>query len=83
MRTSTFKDYRLNREYYFSGEIKALEVFNADYIDSMDYIVFGQKEGTSFEPKQFLTEREENIVLSVIQWLGTPVGQGFIDKLNK
>ncbi len=33
-------------------------------------------------PNDYLTEREEKVVLSVIQWLGTPVGQGFINQLN-
>ena len=33
--------------------------------------------------KEYLEENEEKIVLSVIQWLGTPVGQGFIEKVSK
>lgn len=33
--------------------------------------------------KHWLDEGEDKIVLSVIQWLGTPVGQGFLDKVNK
>lgn len=32
---------------------------------------------------EYLTEHEEKIVLSVIQWLGTPVGQSIIEKVNK
>jgi hypothetical protein len=32
---------------------------------------------------EYLTENEERIVLAVIQWLGTPVGQGFISELNR
>lgn len=35
------------------------------------------------EHKEWLEENEEKIVLSVIQWLGTPVGQGFLDKVAK
>jgi len=31
----------------------------------------------------YLDEHEEKIVLSVIQWLGTPVGQGFLEKVEK
>jgi hypothetical protein len=44
--------------------------------------VFGVKEGTEFYPNEYLTEREEKIVLAIIQWLGTPVGQGFISAFN-
>lgn len=32
--------------------------------------------------KTYLTEREEQVALSIIQWLGTPVGQGFLDKVQ-
>ena len=31
--------------------------------------------------KAWLTDEEEKVALSVIQWLGTPVGQGFLDKV--
>ena len=31
----------------------------------------------------YMDEHHEKIVLSVIQWLGTPVGQGFINEVNK
>jgi hypothetical protein len=32
--------------------------------------------------KEWLEEDQEKIVLSVIQWLGTPVGQGFLEKVS-
>jgi len=32
------------------------------------------------KPNQYLTEREEQIVFSTLQWLGSPVGQSFLDK---
>ncbi len=28
----------------------------------------------------YLSDREKQIVISTIQWLGSPVGQGFLDK---
>jgi hypothetical protein len=34
------------------------------------------------EANDTLSDREEKIVLGVIQWLGTPVGQGFISAFN-
>ena len=57
-------------------------MFNKDHLNHADLIVFGQKEGTSMNSNDRLSEREEKIVLGVIQWLGTPVGQGFISAFN-
>ena len=83
MKTSGFKEYRLKKDdKYYAKEIKALEVFNQDHLEHASSIVFGVKEGTGFYPNEYLTDREEKIVLSVIQWLGTPVGQGFISAFN-
>jgi hypothetical protein len=83
MKTSGFKEYRLKKDdKYYAKEIKALEIFNQDHLEHVDLIVFGQKEGTSMEANDHLSEREEKIVLGVIQWLGTPVGQGFISAFN-
>jgi hypothetical protein len=31
-------------------------------------------------PSEYLTEREENIVITTIQWLGSPVGQNFLNE---
>jgi hypothetical protein len=84
MKTSGFKEHRLKEnDNYYAKEIKALEIFNKDHLEDASFIVFGQKSGVGFEPIEYLTEREEKIVLGVIQWLGTPVGQGFIKQLNE
>lgn len=84
MKTSGFKEYRLNRDdKYYAKEIKALEVFNQDHLQDASFIVFGVKEGTGLNPDDYLTEREERVVLATIQWLGTPVGQGFIKAFNE
>lgn len=83
MKTSGFKEHRLKKDdKYYEKEIKALEIFNQDHLKDASLIVFGQEDGKSMTPKEYLTEREEKIVLGVIQWLGTPVGQGFINQLN-
>lgn len=43
----------------------------------MAAIVFEPNEsGTA--PSEYLTPREETIVVSTIQWLGSPVGQNFL-----
>jgi hypothetical protein len=83
MKTSGFKEYRLKKDdKYYAKEIKALQVFNQDHLEHADLIVFGQKTGTCMEANDTLSDREEKIVLGVIQWLGTPVGQGFISAFN-
>ncbi len=32
------------------------------------------------EPNEYLTDREKQIMISTIQWLGSPVGTGFLEK---
>lgn len=46
--------------------------------NDMELIVFGHDENLS--PNDHLSDREKKIVLSTIQWLGSPVGQGFLKK---
>jgi hypothetical protein len=46
--------------------------------NDLDLIVFGHP-NNSATPKDYLSDREKDIVLSAIQWLGSPVGQGFLD----
>ena len=84
MKTSGFKEYRLiEDDKYYTKEIKALQIFNREHLEHASSIVFGVKEGIGFYPNEYLSDREERIVLGVIQWLGTPVGQGFMEQLNK
>lgn len=47
----------------------------------MDLIVFGHP-SNDFYPNDYLTEREKQIVLSVIQWVGTSVGNEFVGRCN-
>lgn len=56
---------------------KFLRFHNRDGYNDMDNIVFGT-DGNSVRPAQYLTDREKQIALSTIQWLGSPVGQGFL-----
>lgn len=85
MKTSGFKEYRLiEGDDYYKEEIKALEIFNRGHLEHADLIVFGQKAGADFlTPNDYLSDREERIVLGVIQWLGTPTGLGFITQLQE
>lgn len=47
--------------------------------ETPDLIVFSHQSNSSV-PKDFLSEREKDIVISTIQWLGSPVGQGFLGR---
>lgn len=47
--------------------------------EDMNLIVFGHG-SRSLRPNDNLTDRERKIVLSTIQWLGSPVGQSFLNE---
>lgn len=51
---------------------------NSHNHDDMDWLVFGVGDFNRNSPADRLTERERQIVVSTIQWLGSPVGQGFL-----
>jgi hypothetical protein len=71
-----------NKEYRFKDNPKEQE-FHDKFIDMFKYdrsanntlsaIVFGWE-----NDKESLSEREEDICLNIIQWLGSPVGQSFL-----
>jgi len=46
--------------------------------DDMDFIVFGMDNNKPNYPADRLTDREKQIAISTIQWLGSPVGQSFL-----
>lgn len=54
-----------------------LKNHNREGYHDMDLIVFGHG-SQSLRPNDYLTDREKKIVLSTIQWLGSPVGQSFL-----
>lgn len=68
--------------------------FKKEYIESknspnsIDRLIFGHP-SNSLAPKDYLSDREKQIVLSAMQWLGSTVGQcflnscGFIDENSK
>lgn len=51
---------------------------NSHNHDDMDFLVFGMGDGNGSFPANRLTDHEKQIVISTIQWLGSPVGQGFL-----
>jgi hypothetical protein len=79
---------KTNKEYRFEGNTKEKEfhdkfksMFENDNLakTTLSAIIFGWENDRQSYPKEFLTEREEDICLNLIQWLGSPVGQGFLD----
>ncbi len=72
----SFKAHRFNdnpQEKVFVDEF----IKNHSKGDDPHLIVFGHRTG-SMLPNDFLSYREKNIVLSTIQWLGSPVGRQFL-----
>ena len=47
--------------------------------NDMSMIVFPPND-CGFSPSEYLSEREEAIVISTIQWLGSSVGQNFLNE---
>ena len=73
----SFKEHRFERnpqEKIFVDEFIKQHSENND----PDLIVFGHPSNTP-TPNDYLSDREKNIVISTIQWLGSPVGQGFLN----
>jgi len=49
--------------------------------NTLSAIVFAPAEG-GLRPSEYLTEREEKILLSAMQWLGSPLGQSFLREMG-
>lgn len=73
----SFKEYRFENN---PQEKKFVEQFIKDhgFYNDIDLIIFGHSSNSS-SPNDYLSDREKNIVVSTIQWLGSPVGQHFLD----
>lgn len=78
-----------NKEYRFKNNPKEKEfhdkfkgLFEADEmgLQTLSSIIFGWKNDTQTIPNDNLTERETDICLNLIQWLGSPVGQSFLNE---
>jgi hypothetical protein len=77
-----------NKEYRFTDNPKEkefhdrfIEMFTADASakKTLSAIVYGWNNRFQNVPDKYLTEDEENICLNIIQWLGSPVGQSFLN----
>jgi len=76
-----FNSHRLHKnDDYHKKEIDFVEAINAELKYDRNILAKIVRHGSHCE---YLQEDEEQIVLSVIQWLGTPVGQGFLERVRK
>lgn len=73
----TFKEYRFENNPLEELFVKEFIKENKDYFD-LEAIIFGYKNNSLITTNDTLSERERNIILTTIQWLGSPVGQGFL-----
>jgi len=86
-----YRSHRLNPDDpYNADECKLNEIFNK-YIKQnknfWDLLVYGSsvdygKLGNPNIPEKYLSEHELKIVATIIQWLGTPVGKGFLYEVD-
>jgi hypothetical protein len=76
-----------NKEYRFKDNPKEqefhdkfIEMFNRDGAarKSLSAVVNGWSDNRQNQPKEWLSEKEEDICVNLIQWLGSPVGQCFL-----
>jgi hypothetical protein len=76
------KEYRLTTnpmEKTFHDSFK--EKFGKDP-DTLSAIIHGWKDDSQDIPVKELTTEEQSICLNMIQWLGSPVGQRFLDDIK-
>jgi hypothetical protein len=74
----TFKEHRLEKNPQEKVFVEQFIKEHGFYANDIDLIVFGHP-NNSMSPNDYLSDREKDIVLSTIQWLGSPVGQAFLD----
>lgn len=74
------ESFKIHRHKSNPVEKKLHDSFIKDHSSDTDMslIVFGQADSNSTYPADYLSDREKQIVLSTIQWLGSPIGQHFL-----
>ena len=75
-----FHPYRLKKDdEYYKKEIAFVEAINEELRLNSSFLARVVKRDVD---SPYLDENELKVAMSVIQWLGTPVGQGFLEKVN-
>lgn len=82
------KEYRFKdnpKEKEFFDKFQDLFLHNYFTLRTLDAVIFGWNNDSN--PNDYLNDREVAICTNLIQWLGSPVGQGFLKdcgfELNK
>ena len=78
----TNKEYRFKenpKEQEFHDKFKQMFEISNTTRNLLSAIIFGWKDASQNYPNEYLTDKEEDICLNLIQWLGSPVGQRFLD----
>jgi hypothetical protein len=80
----SFKQHRYQPEDpYYKHEVAIVDELNKEMAENSNFlsiVVYGT--GPKGEVVEFLSPKEEQIALSAIQWLGTPVGESFLKRLG-
>lgn len=64
-------------------EVVMVEVAQKMLTHSMpDQIIYGTKLGSLSMPNDYLTDKEKQIMLTTLQWLGSHVGQSYLKECN-
>lgn len=74
----TYKEHRFKNN---PKEKEFFERFKKEFENNphiLSAIVFGWQDNSQIQPKRYLTETETEICANLIQWLGSPVGQRFL-----
>jgi len=66
------------KEKEFHDKFKEMFESNGAARKALSGITLGRSNDNQNFPTDFLNEKEEGICLSIIQWLGSPVGQNFL-----
>lgn len=74
--------HRLRKDGYHDQEVLLHKLVNAEDMQRQwDLIVFGQKDGVGpAQPRAHLNSNDKKIIGSILQWLGTPVGESFLER---
>lgn len=84
-----YKPHRLiENDPYYAKEIAYVEEINKELSYNSDFLrlIVGKNPTKDYLDRldyDYLTEDEEKVALSLIQWLGTPVGEGFLESVKK
>jgi|TARA_B110000908_G_scaffold1583_1_gene2034 hypothetical protein len=70
-----------NKTYRHSNnplEKKLHDSFIKQHVNDIEMICVASDDG--MKPNRYLTDDEKRIVISTVQWMGSPVGQNFLEE---